>query len=72
MELENGAGASIPWGRYGPGEARKKMSRSSSPPRAPGPWVFHCHILYHMDAGMFRVFDVVEAGEASRDEAFAR
>ena len=21
---------------------------------APGRWAFHCHILYHMDAGMFR------------------
>ena len=20
-----------------------------------GPWAFHCHILYHMDLGMFRV-----------------
>ena len=25
---------------------------------APGPWAFHCHLLYHMDAGMFRVVDV--------------
>jgi CopA family copper-resistance protein len=24
----------------------------------PGPWFFHCHILYHMDAGMARVFYV--------------
>ena len=24
-----------------------------------GPWAFHCHILYHMDVGMFRVFEVV-------------
>jgi CopA family copper-resistance protein len=22
---------------------------------APGPWAFHCHLLYHMEAGMFRV-----------------
>ena len=21
---------------------------------APGPWAYHCHMLYHMDAGMFR------------------
>jgi FtsP/CotA-like multicopper oxidase with cupredoxin domain len=19
-----------------------------------GPWAWHCHVLYHMDAGMFR------------------
>ncbi len=24
-----------------------------------GLWAFHCHILYHMDAGMFRVIEVV-------------
>jgi len=23
-----------------------------------GRWAFHCHILYHMDAGMFRVVQV--------------
>lgn len=28
---------------------------------APGRWAFHCHILYHMDAGMFRVVEVSEA-----------
>lgn len=25
---------------------------------APGPWAYHCHLLYHMDAGMFRVVNV--------------
>lgn len=25
---------------------------------APGRWALHCHILYHMDAGMFRVVEV--------------
>lgn len=25
---------------------------------APGNWAFHCHLLYHMDAGMFRVVNV--------------
>ena len=25
---------------------------------APGPWAFHCHMLYHMEAGMFRVVNV--------------
>lgn len=25
---------------------------------APGNWAFHCHLLYHMDAGMFRVVSV--------------
>jgi len=22
---------------------------------APGQWAFHCHLLYHMEAGMFRM-----------------
>jgi len=28
---------------------------------APGRWAFHCHLLYHMEAGMFREV-VVEGG----------
>lgn len=28
---------------------------------APGHWAFHCHLLYHMDAGMFRTFAVVRS-----------
>ena len=27
---------------------------------APGPWAYHCHLLYHMDAGMFRAVNVEE------------
>ena len=26
---------------------------------APGQWAFHCHLLYHMEAGMFRTVAVV-------------
>ncbi|WP_137167897.1 copper resistance system multicopper oxidase [Salinimonas lutimaris] len=29
---------------------------------APGRWAFHCHLLYHMEAGMFRVVEVSESG----------
>ena len=32
-----------------------------------GPWFFHCHILYHMDAGMARVFYVDPAPESDED-----
>ena len=32
---------------------------------APGGWAFHCHMLYHMHAGMMRVVQVRKAGEAS-------
>jgi FtsP/CotA-like multicopper oxidase with cupredoxin domain len=33
---------------------------------APGDWAFHCHMLLHMHAGMFRVFTVrpLDGGEA--------
>ena len=33
---------------------------------APGQWAFHCHILTHMEAGMFRV---VEVGDHVVDDA---
>ncbi len=32
-----------------------------------GPWFFHCHILYHMDAGMARVFYVEPAPESEEE-----
>ena len=30
---------------------------------APGQWAFHCHLLYHMEAGMFRTITVVRSLE---------
>jgi CopA family copper-resistance protein len=35
---------------------------------APGPWAFHCHLLYHMEAGMFRVVRVSEPEQARAAE----
>jgi FtsP/CotA-like multicopper oxidase with cupredoxin domain len=32
---------------------------------APGDWAFHCHLLYHMTAGMMRVVSVRPHGEAA-------
>ncbi|WP_411342322.1 copper resistance system multicopper oxidase [Sphingopyxis sp. J-6] len=32
---------------------------------APGDWAFHCHLLYHMHAGMMQVATVRPAGEAA-------
>lgn len=32
---------------------------------AVGDWAFHCHLLYHMHAGMMRIVSVRPAGEAS-------
>ena len=33
---------------------------------APGPWAFHCHLLFHM-AGMFRIVRVSNREEVSRE-----
>jgi L-ascorbate oxidase len=35
---------------------------------APGEWAFHCHLSYHMDAGMFRKV-IVEGGPADQAAA---
>jgi FtsP/CotA-like multicopper oxidase with cupredoxin domain len=32
---------------------------------AEGDWAFHCHLLYHMDAGMMRIFRVTRSGGAT-------
>ena len=31
----------------------------------PGPWAFHCHLLYHMKAGMMRVVKVSDPEASS-------
>ncbi|TDX25478.1 CopA family copper-resistance protein [Modicisalibacter xianhensis] len=57
MELENGAGELIPRKHtlnVKPGERVSALVTAD----APGHWAFHCHLLYHMDAGMFRVVKV--------------
>jgi FtsP/CotA-like multicopper oxidase with cupredoxin domain len=52
-ELENGKGAFRP---YKHTLTVKGGERSSFLVSAdtPGQWAFHCHLLYHMEAGMFR------------------
>ncbi|WP_111412629.1 copper resistance system multicopper oxidase [Billgrantia lactosivorans] len=57
MELENGAGELIPRKHtinVKPGERVSALITAD----AEGSWAFHCHLLYHMDAGMFRVVKV--------------
>jgi CopA family copper-resistance protein len=57
MELDNGQGAFKPRKHtiiLKPGE-RLSVEITAD---APGLWAFHCHILYHMEAGMFRVVSV--------------
>jgi FtsP/CotA-like multicopper oxidase with cupredoxin domain len=58
MELENGAGNAIPKVHTVNVKPAERVSLLFTAD-AMGPWAFHCHILYHMDAGMFRVVEVV-------------
>jgi CopA family copper-resistance protein len=59
MELENGRGAGIPRVHTVNVKPAERLSFLVTAD-APGPWPFHCHILYHMDAGMFRIVEVSE------------
>ena len=61
MELENGHGAECPLIHTINVKPAERVSLLATPMRA-GPWAFHCHILFHMDVGMFRVFNVSEPG----------
>ena len=54
MELENGQGERIPRVHTIVVKPAERVSLLIDVD-ALGPWAFHCHILYHMDLGMFRV-----------------
>lgn len=58
LELDNGRGAHKPRKHTIVLKAGEKLSTEITVD-APGAWAFHCHILYHMEAGMFRVVTVV-------------
>jgi CopA family copper-resistance protein len=59
MELENGHGERIPRVHTVNVQPAERLSLLFTAD-APGPWAFHCHVLYHMEAGMFRVVRVSE------------
>ena len=63
MELENGTGADIPRLHTVDVKPGDRVSFLTTP-EDPGPWAFHCHVLFHMDLGMFRVFDVSDRATA--------
>lgn len=65
MELENGHGRHIPLKHTILVKPAERVSVLITPDE-PGPWAFHCHILYHMDMGMFRVFEVSEPETAAK------
>ncbi len=57
MELENGQGDRIPRVHTVNVKPAEKVSLLVTAD-APGRWAFHCHVLYHMEVGMFRVVEV--------------
>ena len=59
MHLENGAGAYLPRKHVVVVKPAERLSVAVTAD-APGPWAFHCHLLFHMDAGMFRIVEVSE------------
>ena len=67
MELENGHGERAPLLDTITVKPAERVSLLIDG-HEEGPWFFHCHILYHMDAGMARVFYVEPAPES--DEEF--
>lgn len=59
MLLENGAGAHLPYKHTILVKPAERLSFLVGPDE-PGPFAFHCHLLFHMEFGMFRVFSVAE------------
>jgi len=60
MELDNGQGANKPRKHTVVLKPGEKLSVEITAD-APGLWAFHCHVLYHMEVGMFRVVSVATA-----------
>jgi len=59
MELENGNGQYNPRQHTLLVQPAQRISAHITP-RDKGRWAFHCHILYHMERGMFRVVQVAD------------
>lgn len=57
MELENGHGHAIPRKHTISVKPAERLSVLITP-QDKGRWAFHCHLLYHMEMGMFRVIRV--------------
>jgi FtsP/CotA-like multicopper oxidase with cupredoxin domain len=53
MELENGQGNRSPRVHTVNVKPAERVSLLVNAD-APGRWAFHCHVLYHMEVGMFR------------------
>ncbi|MFP5501993.1 MAG: copper resistance system multicopper oxidase [Candidatus Sericytochromatia bacterium] len=59
MYLENGHGKSIPRKHTLIVKPAERVSVAIEVDAPVGPWAFHCHLLLHMEMGMFRVVEVV-------------
>jgi FtsP/CotA-like multicopper oxidase with cupredoxin domain len=57
MYLENGAGVYLPRKHTVVVKPAERLSVAITAD-APGSWAFHCHLLLHMEAGMFRIVEV--------------
>ena len=57
MELVNGAGAHVPRKHTIIVKGGERLSYDFTYDE-PGNFAFHCHVLFHMEAGMFRFFNV--------------
>ncbi|MDZ4801595.1 MAG: multicopper oxidase domain-containing protein, partial [Bryobacteraceae bacterium] len=54
MQLENGAGDLLPSKHTVLVKPTERVSVAITPIER-GPWAFHCHLVMHMESGMFRV-----------------
>ncbi|MAT51643.1 MAG: copper resistance protein CopA [Porticoccaceae bacterium] len=61
MELENDQGDYLPFKHTVSVKPAERMSLLITA-NEPGRWAFHCHFLYHMEMGMFRVVRVRGGG----------
>ena len=68
MELENGTMADIPRVHTILVKPAERVSVLATPNDV-GPWALHCHVLLHMEMGMFRVIQVSEPSVATRGPA---
>ncbi len=57
MHLENGSGEFLPRKHTVIVKPAERVSVAITPDER-GPWAFHCHLIMHMEAGMFRVVQV--------------
>ena len=64
MELENGAGVNQPRKHTISVKPAERLSVAITPGES-GRWAMHCHLLLHMEMGMFRVVEVADSGAVS-------